>query len=153
VQTSLHNPHSQKHGRQQRWYSNCNGNFPGDPGQIAPLLFNLYHLEPGQGLFLPPGVLHSYIHGTILEIMACSDNVIRGGLTSKHIDVELLLMLLDLTASAQLLHPEQETFEWGVVARYTTPAHEFSLSSITVPDEAPFFSAYLSRRACNSAVH
>ena len=59
--------------------------FPSDPGILAALLLNRFSLEPGQALALPPGVMHSYLRGTCIEVMANSDNVLRGGLTGKHI--------------------------------------------------------------------
>ena len=69
--------------------------FPSDPGILAALLLNRFSLEPGQALALPPGVMHSYLRGTCIEVMANSDNVLRGGLTTKHIDVDALLHVVD----------------------------------------------------------
>ncbi len=65
--------------------------FPSDPSILAALLLNRFSLEPGQALALPAGVIHSYLRGTGIEVMANSDNVLRCGLTSKHIDVDALL--------------------------------------------------------------
>ncbi|MBB1578117.1 MAG: mannose-6-phosphate isomerase, class I, partial [Propionibacterium sp.] len=65
--------------------------FPSDPGILAALLLNRFSLEPGQALALAPGVMHSYLRGCCIEVMANSDNVLRGGLTAKHIDVDALL--------------------------------------------------------------
>jgi mannose-6-phosphate isomerase len=64
-------------------------------GIVVALLMNHVELMPGQALFLPPGNVHSYLEGVAIEVMAPSDNVIRGGLTSKHIDVAELLQVLD----------------------------------------------------------
>lgn len=61
---------------------------------LLPLLHHL-RLKPGQALFTPAGVLHSYLSGTVVELMAASDNVLRGGLTSKHVDVDELMAVLD----------------------------------------------------------
>jgi mannose-6-phosphate isomerase len=69
--------------------------YPGDPGAWVAVLLNRVRLEPGQALFLPAGVLHMYLHGVGLEVMGASDNVMRGGLTTKHIDVGQLLHVLD----------------------------------------------------------
>ena len=69
--------------------------FPSAPGILAALLLNRFSLEPGQALALPPGVMHSYLRGTCIEVMANSDNVLRGGLTTKHIDVDALLHVVD----------------------------------------------------------
>ncbi|RLP06202.1 mannose-6-phosphate isomerase, class I [Propionibacterium australiense] len=68
--------------------------YPSDPSILAALLLNHVHLEAGQGLHVPAGVLHAYLSGTGIEIMASSDNVVRGGLTPKHIDVDALVSLL-----------------------------------------------------------
>ena len=61
--------------------------YPGDPGVVLALLMNHVYLEPGQALYLPAGNIHAYLSGLGVEIMAASDNVLRGGLTPKHIDV------------------------------------------------------------------
>ncbi|RRD48700.1 mannose-6-phosphate isomerase, class I [Arachnia propionica] len=67
---------------------------PSDPGILAALLLNHFSLEPGQSLTLSPGIMHSYLRGTCVEVMANSDNVLRGGLTTKHIDVDALLQVV-----------------------------------------------------------
>src|SRR5262249_28273231 len=69
--------------------------YPGDAGVLASLLLNRITLEPGQALFLAAGNLHAYLRGMAVEIMANSDNVLRGGLTPKHVDVPELLRVLD----------------------------------------------------------
>ncbi|WP_461474735.1 mannose-6-phosphate isomerase, class I [Microbacterium sp. HJ5] len=69
--------------------------FPGDPGIVVALLMNLVTLRRGEGLFVPAGVLHAYLSGLGVEIMAASDNVVRGGLTPKHIDVDELMTVVD----------------------------------------------------------
>ncbi|GHU55832.1 hypothetical protein FACS189442_3860 [Spirochaetia bacterium] len=65
--------------------------YPGDPGIIAPLYLNLLKLAPGDAIYLNAGVLHAYIDGFGVELMANSDNVLRGGLTPKHVDVDELI--------------------------------------------------------------
>jgi mannose-6-phosphate isomerase len=67
---------------------------PGDPAIISPLYLNLFTLKPGEALFIPPGILHAYVEGLGLELMACSDNVLRGGLSSKYVDREELERVL-----------------------------------------------------------
>jgi mannose-6-phosphate isomerase len=62
--------------------------FPQDAGVFSPLYLNLITLQPGQGLFIPPGTPHAYINGFGVELMTNSDNVLRGGLTHKHIDID-----------------------------------------------------------------
>lgn len=69
--------------------------YPGDPGVAISTLMHTVVLRPGESLYLPAGNLHSYQEGLGIEVMAASDNVIRGGLTPKHIDVDELLAVLD----------------------------------------------------------
>jgi mannose-6-phosphate isomerase len=71
--------------------------YPGDPSVLVTLLLNRVTLDPFEAIFLGPGNLHAYLRGTGVEIMGASDNVIRGGLTSKHVDVDELLAVLDFT--------------------------------------------------------
>lgn len=103
--------------------------YPGDPGVLASLLLNRVRLSPGEGMYLPAGNLHAYLHGTAIEIMANSDNVLRGGLTPKHIDVPELLRVLDFTPIPVAgLHPTVRTL--GAERIYLTPAAEFRLSQV-----------------------
>ena len=69
--------------------------YPGDPGVLLALFLNHVFLEPGESLFLPAGNIHAYLSGLGVEVMAASDNVLRGGLTSKHIDVSELEAVLN----------------------------------------------------------
>ncbi|MEY4019308.1 MAG: hypothetical protein RLZZ590_608 [Actinomycetota bacterium] len=71
--------------------------YPGDPGVVVALLMNHTYLEPGEALFLPAGNIHAYLSGLGVEIMAASDNVLRGGLTPKHVDVAELENVLDFS--------------------------------------------------------
>ena len=98
---------------------------PGDPSILAALLMNRVHLRPGESLFLGAGTMHAYLHGTGIEIMASSDNVLRGGLTSKHIDVPALLAHVDLTATC--VQPECPRQLPGGLQHYRTPFPEFTL--------------------------
>jgi mannose-6-phosphate isomerase len=103
--------------------------YPRDPGVLASLLLNRIHLEPGEALYLAAGNLHAYLRGTAIEIMANSDNVLRGGLTPKHIDVPELLRVLDFTP----VHPADLSPQVSVLGAeriYTTPAPEFRLSRV-----------------------
>jgi len=103
---------------------------PGDPGALAPLFLNWLRLEPGQAMFLPAGELHAYLCGFGIEVMASSDNVLRGGLTAKHVDVaELLEVLRFRSDPVQVLVPERLSDREAV---YATPAAEFRLSRIAV---------------------
>ncbi len=97
--------------------------FPADPGILAALLLNKLLLQPGEALFVPAGMMHAHLRGTGVEIMANSDNVIRGGLTSKHIDVSELVTVVDFNAwLPEILHPRQT--RTGVF-KYQTPCSEF----------------------------
>ncbi|HEY0690147.1 MAG TPA: mannose-6-phosphate isomerase, class I [Kribbella sp.] len=75
--------------------------FPDDPGVLAALLLNRVHLERFQAVYLPAGNVHAYLHGTGFEVMANSDNVLRGGLTRKHIDVPELVSVVDFEPLAE----------------------------------------------------
>jgi mannose-6-phosphate isomerase len=118
-------------GRQDEtlaWIPILARHYPGDIGALAPAWMNVLRLEPGQALFLPEGVLHSYLEGTGIEIMANSDNVIRGGLTSKHIDLSELLKVVDFGShAAERVCTEKRGATETV---YLTPAPEFALSAI-----------------------
>lgn len=80
-----------------RWVLRLIELFPGDIGALAPLILNLVELEPGQSVFIAPGEPHAYLSGTCLEIMSNSDNVIRGALTRKHVDLPELASVLSFT--------------------------------------------------------
>ena len=83
--------------------------FPGDPSLLAALLLNRRTLQPGEALHLTPGTMHAYLSGTGVEVMGSSDNVLRGGLTSKHIDAVSLVQVVDFTPDPMLtLSPDQE---------------------------------------------
>jgi mannose-6-phosphate isomerase len=71
--------------------------YPGDPGIVISLMLNLVTLSPGEVLYLPAGNIHAYVEGLGIELMASSDNVLRGGLTPKHVDVPELLSVLDFS--------------------------------------------------------
>ncbi|CAI9401084.1 mannose-6-phosphate isomerase, class I [Aestuariimicrobium sp. T2.26MG-19.2B] len=98
---------------------------PSSPGILAALLLNRVQLQPGEAIFLPAGNMHAYLRGTGVEIMANSDNVLRGGLTSKRIDVDALVQVVDFTAGpVEVLRAEPES---DGLLRFRTPAPEFAL--------------------------
>jgi mannose-6-phosphate isomerase len=110
-----------------------NAYYPGDPGVLAALLMNRITLQPGDALYMPPGNLHAYLSGGGVEIMANSDNVMRGGLTPKFVNVDELLAILDFTPGLRgLIAPDEES---PGVWRYPTPAPEFALWRLE-PDAA-----------------
>ena len=111
-----------------------------DRGLLALYLLNLVHLQPGQAIFLPSGELHAYLQGTGIEIMANSNNVLRGGMTPKHIDVAELQRILRFQAGpVQIIEPMPVTTRPNLL-RYRTPAQEFSLTraSLTTDDHLSF---------------
>ena len=108
--------------------------YPGDAGVLASLLLNRIALQPGESIFLPAGNLHSYLHGVGMEVMANSDNVLRGGLTPKHVDVPELLRVLDFApADDAVLRPR--THRDGIELVYETPAPEFATSVLMIDGE------------------
>ncbi len=111
-------------GRFARTAVDIDEHFPGDPGILAALLMNHFTLAPGEAISLEPGELHAYLRGTGIEVMASSDNVIRGGLTQKHIDVDGLLGLVNF----RTLHPKVQRPEGSDGAyRYPTSFPEFEV--------------------------
>jgi mannose-6-phosphate isomerase len=103
--------------------------YPGDVGAIISLLMNHVVLRPGQALVLAAGNLHAYIQGVGVELMANSDNVLRCGLTPKHVDVPGLLQVLDWSPLAD---PVAEATGDGPFHVYPSPSPEFSLERIDV---------------------
>ncbi|APT84188.1 mannose-6-phosphate isomerase, class I [Corynebacterium aquilae] len=99
--------------------------YPTDIGVLGALLLNKVNLAPGQALYLGAGQLHAYMHGMGVEIMANSDNVLRGGLTSKYVDVPELVKVLDFHS---LEDPQVEVSHAGVRTDYPCPAQEYHLS-------------------------
>ena len=104
--------------------------YPGDPGVIIALLLNRIRLEPGQALFLAAGNVHCYLRGTAVEVMANSDNVLRGGFTRKHVDVPELLRIVDVTGGPPPVLAAVETAPGRRV--WTPPVPEFRLESIAL---------------------
>jgi mannose-6-phosphate isomerase len=112
---------------------------PGDLGVVASLLLRHAVLQPGEAVFLPAGGLHTYLHGTGVELLANSDNVVRAGLTGKHVDVPELLKLTDPAVAVPVVEPRPLR---GGVSVYDSPAPEFRLyraglsaAEITLPGD------------------
>ncbi len=95
-------PASDPLGRAARWVALLAERHPADPGVVGAALLEQRSLGPGGALFLPAGSLHAYLAGLALEVMASSDNVLRGGLTTKHVDVPELLGVFEFDAPAPL---------------------------------------------------
>ena len=103
---------------------------------LAPLYLNLVRLAPGQALYLGAGELHAYLEGVGIEVMANSDNVLRGGLTPKHVDLaELQQVLTFQERKIDVLSPRWTGPAEGV---YDTPTEEFVLSVLRVGDDAVY---------------
>ncbi|MFE2415209.1 mannose-6-phosphate isomerase, class I [Kitasatospora sp. NPDC059408] len=111
-------------------YARAADEHPGDPGLIAALLLNHVRLAPGQALYLGAGVPHAYLRGTGVELMANSDNVLRCGLTPKHVDVDGLLAVTSFDPS------EADVLDLTGEGQFPTPTPEFSLSRLH-PTESP----------------
>ena len=105
--------------------------YPGDPGVLASLLLNRVTLAPGEALYLAAGNLHAYLSGVGVELMANSDNVLRGGLSPKHVDVPELMKVLDFTAGPVTVLSGDADADGEIV--YPTPAAEFRLTRLTLP--------------------
>ncbi len=114
---------------------------PGDLGVVAMLLMRHTVLEPGEAVFMPAGGLHDYLRGTGVEVLANSDNVVRAGLTSKHVDVPELLKLVDPAVTVPVLSPRRLA---AAVTGFDTPAPQFRLylidllaEPVTLPGAGP----------------
>ncbi|WP_159149388.1 mannose-6-phosphate isomerase, class I, partial [Dietzia lutea] len=112
--------------------------YPTDPGVLGVLLLNRVILQPGQAVYLGPGQLHAYLRGVGVEVMANSDNVLRGGLTPKHVDVPELMRVLEF---GPLADPTVDAVpaDRGIPGEldYPTPEPDFALSRIDLPADRP----------------
>jgi len=121
------------------WLLRLNAQYPQDIGVLAPLLLNTIELQPGQALFLPAGQLHAYLEGLGVELMANSDNVLRGGLTPKHVDVPELLHVLDFEPYAiEILQPLNPGPAENI---YASAVEEFVLSVFQTSNDDAFHCA------------
>ena len=108
-----------------------NGHHEGDPGVLVALLLNRVTLRPGQALYLPAGNVHAYLEGLGIEVMASSDNVLRGGLTTKHVDIGELLKTVEFAPLAlPLIDPESTPLGQEL---YCPPFDEFQLQRLELP--------------------
>ena len=125
-----------------RWVHRLAAQYPDDAGVLSPWLLNLVRLAPGEGMYTGAGTLHATLGGTGVELQASSDNVLRGGLTPKHVDVpELLRVGSFATADPAVLRPPAAA---NGERHYATPTAEFALSSVALdqlPPQAPFAAA------------
>ena len=120
VHTCTHSTHPQA-----RLVADLARRYPGDPSVAVTLFLHRVTLAPGEAIFLGPGNLHAYLHGMGVELMSASDNVVRAGLTVKHIDVDEVLRVVSFepVADPRTIPVETEAGRW----RYDTPATPFRL--------------------------
>ena len=115
-----------------KWMIDLHREYPADIGVFSPVLLNLICLKPGQAMFLKAGELHAYLDGVGIEIMANSDNVLRGGLTPKHVDVPELLKVLNFEEREVDILRQEESNNYESI--YSSSAEEFILSVISVKE-------------------
>ncbi len=101
------------------------GTSPSDPGVGVALLLNYLRLEPGEGIFLAAGNMHAYLHGVGVELMANSDNVVRGGLTPKNIDIDELMSVCSFEPEVAPIQTAD-----SLLHRFASPVSEFSLTRV-----------------------
>src|SRR4051812_21244842 len=110
-----------------RWAARLAEAYPGDPGVVISLMCNHLKLAPGEAVYLPPGNLHAYLCGAGIEVMASSANVLRGGLTGKHVDLAALIEVLDFTdGKVPVITP---VLGPGGL-RYPVPVEDFDLTHV-----------------------
>jgi len=122
-----------------RWVIDLYEDYPEDIGVLSPLFLNIVCLDPGQAIYLTSGELHAYLDGTGIELMANSDNVLRGGLTPKYIDVPELMKVLKFEESDVSVLCPQHISDYERV--YPCDAEEFLLSVVTTGKKEAVFSA------------
>lgn len=116
-----------------RWAAALAETYPGDAGVVISLMCNHLTLAPGEAVFLPAGNLHAYLSGAGVEVMASSDNVLRGGLTAKHVDLAALIEVLDFTdGKVPVIHP---VLGPGGL-RYPVPVQDFDLTRVHLDEQA-----------------
>ncbi|MGY1848431.1 MULTISPECIES: mannose-6-phosphate isomerase, class I [unclassified Blastococcus] len=116
-----------------RWAATLAETYPGDPGVVISLMCNHLKLAPGEAVFLPAGNLHAYLSGAGVEVMASSDNVLRGGLTAKHVDLAALIEVLDFSdGRVPVIHP---VLGPGGL-RYPVPVQDFDLTRCQLDEQA-----------------
>jgi len=106
--------------------------FPGDPGAMSPLFLNYLLIAPGESFFMAANEPHAYVAGEIIECMACSDNVVRAGLTPKFKDVDNLVNMLTYSMGGPAIDAGAYSVDNPDVIRYTPPCPEFEVMILTV---------------------
>jgi len=106
--------------------------YPGDVGCFSVFFLNVLHVEPGQAMFLGPNIPHAYLKGDCIECMACSDNVVRAGLTPKYKDVETLISMLDYSMTEPKLRFFQADKVDDFCQVFDPPVPDFAVETISV---------------------
>lgn len=116
-------------------FNHCNHYFPNDIGVLSIFFLNIVQMKPGQAIFLAANEPHAYLSGDCIECMACSDNVIRAGLTPKYKDVETLIEMLDFSGKTV----EEKFFEPIDIGPYSKlfkpPVQDFAVIQVKVPKD------------------
>lgn len=110
---------------------------PGDPGAIASLMLNRFSLEPGESVYTPAGEVHAYLSGVGVEVMASSDNVLRAGLTTKHVDTAALVECASFTPNPPAKPSVEVAGGRGQLQTYRAPVPEFALTVADVDPSEP----------------
>ena len=126
---------SREYARSYALVADLAGRYPDDPGVLVALLLNQVHLAPGEAIYMPAGNLHAYLRGTGVEIMAASDNVLRGGLTPKRVDVDELLRVLRVEVLADPILPATQVAPG--VQTWPVPVREFALHRLELTPAGP----------------
>ena len=111
------------------------GKYPGDRGLLVAFVMNLVHLAPGESAFTPDGQVHAYVSGTAIELMNPSDNVMRAGLTAKHIDTEELIKVLGEKQDAPVI--QRPNPEDGPLGTYAMWDERMSVTRVRVEEGKP----------------
>lgn len=117
-------------------FNTINSDFTGDVGVLSLFFLNLLNLQPGESIYLGANEIHAYLSGDCIECMACSDNVIRAGLTPKYKDVKTLLASLNYSgspAASKLFTPKKINEHCKV---FCPPVKDFAVAEICLPSES-----------------
>jgi len=135
-EVSIKKPRTENENLVFDWIIKLSQKYPADIGIFSPILLNVIRLQSGEALYLDARILHAYLNGAGIEIMANSDNVLRGGLTHKHVDVpELLKILTFKNGKVNIIRPEQKGMNEFV---FKTPVREFELSFLKISEKTDF---------------
>lgn len=121
-------------------FQDINRDFPNDVGILCLFFLNILRLQPGEAIFLSANEIHAYLEGDCIECMACSDNVIRAGLTPKYKDVETLLMNLNYDAAPACQKSFQPTISDSNYKLFSPSIPDFAVAQITIPKDQSKYS-------------